>query len=212
MEAAVAGERTEVNANALPIQRLAAWGLRGIACLTAVGGVVASVGLWALARETQQVPWPVASLVLLQILFAAAVVAWVTLLWLRARGLGRLLPRDYPAITCVAICTRLTGELLATAFVLLSLALSVVSLTLVDPLSGSVVTAFGIEAGRVEPASWALAIATAILWPVAGLFAAGMVLFGAYLFAEALTAMLEYVRDVRRIREALSPSTGGNMD
>lgn len=208
MEAAVTDEITRVTGSALPIQRLAGWGLRGIAILAALGGLLGSVVFWALARATQELPWPLVSLVLLQILFAAAVVAWVALLWLRARQMGRLRSRDYPAITCVAACTRLMGELLAVVFVLFSLALSVVSLTAVEPFAGTVMTALDLEAELVEPVGWALAIATAIMWPVVGLFAAGMVLFGAYLFAEALAAMLEYVRDVRRIREALSRGTG----
>lgn len=204
METAVNDETTGGTEGALPLQRLAGWGLRGIAVLTGLGGLLTSVTLWTLAQETPQVPWPVASLVLLQALFAVAVLAWVVLLWRRARALGALETRDYPAITCVVVCTRLVGELLAIAFVLLALALSVISLTAVEPFAGTAVAAFGLEAELVEPASWGLAILTAILWPLAGLFAGGLVLFAAYLFADAMTAMLEYVRDVRRIRETLS--------
>jgi shikimate kinase len=41
-----------------------------------------------------------------------------------------------------------------------------------------------------------------LLWPLAGLAFAGAVLFAAYLAAELMILMLDYVRDVRRIREA----------
>ncbi|WP_018948738.1 hypothetical protein [Thioalkalivibrio sp. ALMg11] len=204
METAVNDETTGGTEGTLPLQRLAGWGLRGIAVLTGLGGLLASVAFWALAQETLEVPSPIASLVLLQILFAVAVVAWVALLWHRARALGALETRDYPAITCVVVGMRLIGELLAVGFVLFSLALSVISLTAIEPFAVAAVATFALETELVEPASWALAILAAILWPLAGLFAAGFALFGAYLFADAMTAMLEYVRDVRRIRKTLS--------
>lgn len=206
-ERALSEGTVDSTAGALPLQRVAGWGLRGIAGLIGLAGLLASGAFWVLAWETQQVPWPIISLVLLQILFAAALVAWVALLWQRARTLGALETRDYPAITCVVICIRLFGELLAIGFLAFSLALSVISLTAVEPFAGAAVAEFAPEAEWIEPAGLALAILAAILWPIAGLFAAGMVLFLAYLFADAMTAMLEYVRDVRRIRETLASST-----
>lgn len=197
-------ERTGGSAGVLPLQRLAAWGLRGFAFLTALGGLLASVAFWVLALETPEVPWPTLALVLLQGLFAIAVVAWTALLWRRGRALGALETRDYPAITCVVVCTRLIGEVLAIGFVLSSLALAVISLASVEPLASNAVAALDLDGELIEPASWTLAVLLAILWPLAGLFAAGMALLGAYLFADAMTAMLEYVRDVRRIRETLA--------
>ncbi len=189
------------------IQRLAAWGLRGIALLTAVGGVLASAAFWALLWRTwPAVPWLATSLVgavALQVLFAIAAAVWVVLLWRRSRMMASLIAPDYPAITCFAVCMRLAGELMATASVLFSLALSVSSLTWADVLVEAVLARLELQAELVGPATYALAGGLALMWPAAGLFMAGLLLFGSYLFAEALTAMLEYVRDVRRIRERL---------
>ncbi|WP_024326335.1 hypothetical protein [Thioalkalivibrio sp. AKL19] len=200
-------ERTGGSEGVLPLQRLAGWGLRGFAILTGLAGLLASGAFWTLAQETWQLPWPTISLVVLQILFAIAILAWAGLLWRRAQVLGALETRDYPAITCVVVCIRLMGELLAIGFVLFSLAFAVLSLTTVEPLASNAVVALGLNADRIEPAGWMLAVLLAALWPLAGLFAAGMALFGTYLFADAMTAMLEYVRDVRRIRETLASSS-----
>ncbi|MBS3800365.1 MAG: hypothetical protein KGY40_05185 [Thioalkalivibrio sp.] len=208
----MADPSTPATGGPLPIQHLAAWGLRGVALLTALAGILASITFWALAWQTPEWSWPLTALVLLQILFAAALVTWVVLLWQRARLIGTLRARDYPAITCVALCMRLMGELLATGFVWFSLALSVTSLTTVDPFASSVVMALDLEAELVEPATWVLAGTVALAWPLGGLFAGAMILFAAYLFAEALTAMLEYIRDIRRIREALSTQTERNAE
>ncbi len=197
-------ERTGGSEGVLPLQRLAGWGLRGFSILTGLAGLLASGAFWALAQETRQLPWPTISLVVLQILFAIAIVAWAGLLWRRARALGALETRDYPAITCVVVCVRLIGEVLAIGFVLSSLALAVISLASVDPLASNAVAVLNLDSDLAEPASWTLAVLLAILWPLAGLFAAAMALFGAYLFADAMSAMLEYVRDVRRIRETLA--------
>ncbi len=208
MEAPLTDETTGGTEGTLPLQRLAGWALRGIAALTGLGGLLASLAFWMLAQETPELPWPHVSLILLQILFGIAVVAWVALLWRRARALGALDTRDYPAITCVVVCMRLAGELLATGVALFALALSVISLTAAEPFAGAAVAAFGLEAEQVEAIGWALAVLAALLWPLAGLFAAGMILFGAYLFADAMMAMLEYVRDLRRIRETLASTSG----
>jgi len=190
------------------IQRLATWGLRGVAALTVLGGVLASAAFWVLVWRTwSTAPWPTESLVasaLLQVLFAIAVVVWAVLLWRRARMMAALVARDYPAITCFAVCMRLAGELAAILCVLFSLALSVASLTWADLFVGEVLARLQLQRDLLGPASYAMAGGLALMWPAAGLFAAGLMLFGAYLFAEALTAMLEYVRDVRRIRERLA--------
>lgn len=189
------------------IQLLAAWGLRGIASLTALGGALASAAFWALLWRTwPAVPWPASSLVgaiVLQILFAVAVAVWAVLLWRRSRIMARLIAPDYPAITCFAVFMRLAGELMAIACVLFSLALSVWSLTWADVLVDAVVARLELQTALVGPATSVLAAGLALMWPAAGLFMGGLILFGAYLFAEALSAMLEYVRDVRRIRERL---------
>lgn len=189
------------------IQRLAAWGLRGVAVLTLLGAAFAAVAFWTLAaRIWPTAAWPAATLtgfVLLSLLFAAAVGAWSVLLWRRARAMAGLITPDYPAITCFAVCLRLAGELMAILSVLFSLALSVSSLSWAGPLVDAVLTTLGTETATTREVTYAVAAGLALLWPAAGLFAAAFFLFGFYLFAEGLTAMLEYVRDVRRIRERL---------
>ncbi len=187
----------------IPIQRLAGAGLRVLAVMILVGGVLISATYWVIDWQTPPLPWPLAAVILLQILFAVAIASWFWLLWRRAGMLGTLVAHDYPVLTCTALCARLLGELIAILFVLSSLAFSIASLVAADPAAEAALTWLDLRAGVVEPATYGLAVVTALLWPIAGLAAGGFVLFGAYLFAEVLIAKLEFWRDIRRIREQL---------
>jgi hypothetical protein len=187
----------------IPIQRLAAAGLRALALMIVVGGILLSAIYWIVEWQTPPLPWPLAAVVLLQILFAVAIASWFWLLWRRARVLGTLVAQDYPVMTCTALCTRLLGELIAILFVLGSLAFSIASLFAADLAAETALAWLDLRAEIVEPTTYGLAAVTALLWPVAGLAAGGFVLFGAYLFAEVLIAKVEYWRDIRRIREQL---------
>ena len=187
----------------IPIQRLAAAGLRALALMIVVGGLLVSAIYWIVEWQTPPLPWPLAAVVLLQILFAVAIASWFWLLWRRARVLGTLVGRDYPAMTCTALCTRLLGELIAILFVLGSLAFSITTLFAADLAAETALAWLDLRAEIVEPTTYGLAMVTALLWPIAGLAAGGFVLFGAYLFAEVLIAKVEYWRDIRRIREQL---------
>lgn len=197
---------------AIPIQRLAATGLRVLAVMILVGGVLVSAIYWVVEWQTPPLPWPVAAVILLQILFAMTIASWFWLLWRRAGVLGNLVARDYPVMTCTALCMRLLGELIAILFVLSSLAFSIASLVAADPAAETALNWLDLRADIVEPATYGLAVVTALLWPIAGLAAGGFVIFGAYLFAEVLVAKLEFWRDIRRIREQLEsgiPSPDG---
>ena len=187
----------------IPIQRLAAAGLRVLAIMILVGGILVSAIYWIVEWQTPPLPWPVAAVILLQILFAAAIASWFWLLWHRAGVLGTLVARDYPVVTCTALCTRLLGEMIAILFVLGSLVFSIGSLFAADLAAATALAWLDLRADIVEPTTYGLAAITALLWPIAGLVAGGFVLFGAYLFAEVLIAKLEYWRDIRRIREQL---------
>lgn len=191
----------------IPIQRLAAAGLRALAVMIVVGGILVSAIYWIVEWQTPPLPWPLAAVVLLQILFAVAIASWFWLLWRRARVLGTLVAQDYPVMTCTALCTRLLGELIAILFVLGSLAFSIASLFAADLAAETALAWLDLRAEIVEPTTYGLAAVTALLWPVAGLAAGGFVLFGAYLFAEVLIAKVEYWRDIRRIREQLQSGT-----
>ena len=196
----------------IPIQRLAAAGLRVLAVMILVGGVLVSAIYWIVEWQTPPLPWPLAAVVLLQILFAVAIASWFWLLWRRAGMLRNLVAHDYPVMTCTALCARLLGELIAILFVLSSLAFSISSLVAADLAAATALTWLDLRADIVEPATYGLAAVTALLWPFAGLAAGGFVLFGAYLFAEVLIAKLEFWRDIRRIRERLQsriPSSDG---
>lgn len=196
----------------IPIHRLAAAGLRVLAVMILVGGVLVSAIYWIVEWQTPPLPWPLAAVILLQILFAVAIVSWFGLLWRRAGMLRNLVAQDYPVMTCTALCMRLLGELIAILFVLSSLAFSISSLVAADLAAETALTWLDLRAEIVEPTTYGLAAITALLWPVAGLVAGGFFLFGAYLFAEVLIAKLEYWRDIRRIREQLesgSPSSDG---
>jgi hypothetical protein len=197
---------------AIPIQRLAAAGLRALAVMILVGGMLTSAIYWVIDWQTPPLPWPLAAVILLQILFAVAIASWFWLLWRRAGMLGTLVAHDYPAMTCTALCARLLGELIAILFVLSSLAFSISSLVAADLAAEAALTRLDLRADIVEPMTYGLAAVTALLWPIAGLAAGGFVLFGAYLFAEVLIAKLEFWRDIRRIREQLqagTPSSAG---
>jgi hypothetical protein len=191
----------------IPIQRLAAAGLRALAVMIVVGGILVSAIYWIVEWQTPPLPWPLAAVILLQILFAVAIASWFWLLWRRARVLGTLVAQDYPVMTCTALCTRLLGELIAILFVLGSLAFSIASLFAADLAAETALAWLDLRAEIVEPTTYGLAAVTALLWPVAGLAAGGFVLFGAYLFAEVLIAKVEYWRDIRRIREQLQSGT-----
>jgi xanthosine utilization system XapX-like protein len=197
---------------AIPIQRLAAAGLRVLAVMILVGGLLVSAIYWVVEWQTPPLPWPLAAVILLQILFAGAIVSWFWLLWRRAGMLGNLVAHDYPVMTCTALCARLLGELIAILFVLSSLAFSIASLVAADLAAETALAWLDLRADIVEPTTYGLAVVTALLWPIAGLAAGGFVLFGAYLFAEVLVAKLEFWRDIRRIREQLQsgiPSPDG---
>ncbi|MFO8152579.1 hypothetical protein [Thioalkalivibrio sp.] len=187
----------------VPIQRLASAGLRVIAVMVLVAGALVSAIYWVVEWQTPPLPWPLAAVILLQILFAIAIALWFWLLWRRADMLRALVAHDYPAMTCTAVCTRLLGELIAVLFVLGSLAFSISSLVAADLAAEAALTWLDLRANIVEPTAYGLAVVIAVSWPVAGLMAGGFVLFGAYLFAEVLIAKLEYWRDIRRIREQL---------
>lgn len=191
----------------IPVQRLAAWGMRAAAVLVLLGGLLASAGFWGLLRELSDgAPPPsgtLTALALLQALFLAAVAGWTGLLWRRARGLAGLVTADYPAITCFALCMRLAGELAALLCVLASLGFSVATLAWGEPLAAPLTARLGADPALAGVATAALTGAAALAWPAAGLLLAGLILFGGYLFAEGLTVMLDYARDVRRIRERL---------
>jgi len=187
----------------IPIQRLAAAGLRVLALMILVGGILLSAIYWIVEWQTPPLPWPIAAVVLLQILFAVAIAAWFWLLWRRAGVLRSLVAHDYPVMTCTALCTRLLGELVAILFVLGSMAFSIASLFAADLAAETTLAWLDLRADIVEPTTYGLAAVTALLWPIAGLAAGGFVLFGAYLFAEVLIAKVEYWRDIRRIREQL---------
>lgn len=188
---------------AIPIQRLAAVGLRVLAVMVLVGGALVSAIYWVVEWQTPPLPWPLTAVILLQILFAIAIAAWFWLPWRRAGMLRSLVAHDYPAMTCTAVCMRLLGELIAVLFVLSSLAFSISSLVAADLAAEAALTWLDLRANIVEPTTYGLAVVTALMWPIAGLMAGGFVLFGAYLFAEVLIAKLEYWRDIRRIREQL---------
>lgn len=197
----------------IPIQRLAAAGLRALALMILVGGILVSAIYWIVEWQTPPLPWPIAAVVLLQILFAAAIASWFWLLWRRAGALESLVAHDYPVMTCTALCTRLLGELIAILFVLGSLAFSISSLFAADLAAEAALAWLDLRADIVEPTTYGLAAVTALMWPIAGLAAGGFVLFGAYLFAEVLIAKVEYWRDIRRIRERLQsgiPLSSGN--
>lgn len=187
----------------IPIQRIAAAGLRVLALMILVGGILLSAIYWIVEWQMPPLPWPIAAVVLLQILFALAIASWFWLLWRRAGVLETLVARDYPVMTCTALCARLLGELIAILFVLGSMAFSIGSLFAADLAAETALAWLDLRADIVEPATYGLAAVTALLWPLAGLAAGGFVLFGAYLFAEVLIAKLEYWRDIRRIREQL---------
>jgi hypothetical protein len=191
----------------IPIQRIAAAGLRALALMGLVGGILVAAIYWIVEWQTPPLPWPMAAVVLLQILFAVAIAAWFWLLWRRAGVLGSLAAHDYPVMTCTALCTRLLGELIAILFVLGSLAFSIASLFAADLAAETALAWLDLRADIVEPTTYGLAAVTALLWPIAGLAAGGFVLFGAYLFAEVLIAKVEYWRDIRRIRERLQSGT-----
>ena len=196
----------------IPIQRLAAAGFRVLAGMIVVGGLLVSAIYWIVDWQTPPLPWPLAAVILLQILFAVAIASWFWLLWRRAGMLGTLVAQDYPVLTCTALCARLLGELIAILFVISSLAFSIASLVAADPAAEAALNWLELRADIVEPATYGLAVVTALLWPIAGLAAGGFVLFGAYLFAEVLIAKLEFWRDIRRIREQLQsgiPSSNG---
>lgn len=190
----------------LSLQGLAAAGLKTLALAVVLGGLAGSVLFWLLLfRSAGPVHWlrdALAAGIVLQILFLAMLAIWAALAWRRAGSIAALDPPDYPAITCIAACTRLFGELGAVAVLGVSLGLAVATLAGEPLLAGTVTGWLGEQAGL--PA-WALPVLTAmaaLLWPLAGLAFAGGVLFAAYLAAELMTLMLDYVRDVRRIREA----------
>lgn len=186
---------------AIPIQRFAAAGLRVLAVMTVVGGVLFSAIYWVVEWQTPPLPWPLTAVILLQILLAVAIACWSWLLWRRAGILGNLTVHDYPVLTCTAVCSRLLGELLAILFVFSSLAFSIGSLVAADLAAETALTWLSLRADIVEPVAYGLAVATAMLWPIAGLAAGGLILFFAYLFAEVIIAKLEFWRDIRRIRE-----------
>jgi hypothetical protein len=188
------------------VQRLAAAGLRVFAAAGVLGGLVASVLFWLLALRYplagDWLPGSLLAAVVLQFLFLATLAAWAVLIWRRAGQVGALRPPDYPAITCVAACTRLLGELLALVTLAASLGVAVATLAGQPVLADMAVAWLG---GEEALPAWAVPAATllaALLWPLAGLAFAGAVLFAAYLAAELMILMLDYVRDVRRIREA----------
>jgi hypothetical protein len=190
----------------LAVQGLAAVGLRVLAAAGVLGGLAASVLFWILASR-YALPWDwlrgsLAAAIALQVLFLAALAAWAVLTWRRARQIGALRPPDYPVITCVAACTRLLGELCAVAILAASLGLAVATLA-GQPFLAAMVGDWLGGAGALPP--WAiptLTLLSALLWPLAGLAFAGGFVFAAYLVAELMSVMLDYVRDVRRIREA----------
>lgn len=188
---------------AIPIERFAAAGLRVLAVMILVGGVLISAIYWVVEWQTPPLPWPLAAVILLQVLFGVAIAAWVWLLWRRARMLRRLVAKDYPVMSCTAACVRLLGELIAILFVLGSLAFSILSLAAADLAAETALAWLDLRASIVEPTAYGLAAVTALLWPIAGLAAGGFVLFGTYLVAEILIAKLEFWRDIRRIREQL---------
>ncbi len=194
---------------AIPIERFAAAGLRMLAVMVLVGGILASVIYWVVDWVTPPLPWPLAAVVLLQILFGVAVASWVWLIWRRASMLRKLVAKDYPVMTCTAVCVRLLGELIAILFVLGSLAFSISSVVAADLTAEIVLRWLDLQANIVEPVTYGLAAITALLWPIAGLAAGGFVLFGTYLFAEVLIAKLEFWRDLRRIREQLESGIPG---
>lgn len=187
--------------HAIPIQRFAAGGLRLLAVMTVVSGALFSAIYWVVEWQTPPLPWPLTAVILLQILLAVAVACWSWLLWGRAGILGNLTVHDYPVLTCTAVCSRLLGELIAIMFVFSSLAFSIGSLVAADLAAETALTWLSMRADIVEPVAYGLAVATAMLWPIAGLAAGGLVLFFAYLFAEVIIAKLEFWRDIRRIRE-----------
>lgn len=196
----------------IPVQRLAAWGLRGLAVLLGLGGLLASAAFWSLAHEVEGLAgWVRASLpsaIALQLLLVGAVAGWLLLLERRAAMIGALRVDDYPTISCVAACTRLLGELLATGMLCASLALAVLTLADAAPFAQLMLERLGPDGEGAVTASWVLNGLAALMWPMLGLFAAGLVLFGAYLVAEGLGLMLDYVRDIRRIRESLERGEG----
>ncbi|MFO8004659.1 hypothetical protein [Thioalkalivibrio sp.] len=196
----------------IPIQRLAGAGLRVLAVMILVGGVLISATYWVIDWQTPPLPWPLAAVILLQILFAVAIASWFWLLWRRAGMLGTLVAHDYPVMTCTALCARLLGEMIAILFVLSSLAFSISSLVAADLAAATALTWLDLRADIVEPTTYGLAAVTALLWPIAGLAAGGFVLFGAYLFAEVLIAKLEFWRDIRRIREQLQSGIPSSED
>jgi hypothetical protein len=183
---------------AIPIQRFAAAGLRVLAVMILVGGILVSAIYWVVEWQTPRFPWPLAAVIPLKILFAITIASWFWLLWRRAGMLGNLVAQDYPVMTCMATCMRLLGELIAILFVLSSLAFAILSLVAADlaaatALSWFDLSWFDLRADIVEPTTYGLAAVTALLWPIAGLAAGGFVLFGAYLFAEVLIAKLEFL-------------------
>lgn len=209
----LAGRRpADSAAGGFPVQRLAAAGLRLFAGAGALGGLGASVLFWVLVlRYPLPGDWLRGSLpaaIALQVLFLGALAAWTILIWRRAGQVGNLRAPDYPVITCVAACVRLLGELCAIAVVAVSLGLAVATLAGQPLLTGTVAGWPGAE-GNLP--AWAIPVVTvsaALLWPLAGLAFAGGFLFAAYLLAEFMTVMLDYVRDVRRIREAVEAGRG----
>ncbi len=60
----------------IPIHRLAAAGLRVLAVMILVGGLLVSAIYWIVEWQTPPLPWPLAAVILLQILFAVAIVSW----------------------------------------------------------------------------------------------------------------------------------------
>ena len=176
---------------AIPIERFAAAGLRVLAVMILLGGVLISAVYWVVEWQTPPLPWPLAAVILLQILFAVAIAAWVWLIWRRASMLRILVAKDYPVMSCTAACVRLLGELTAILFVLGSLAFSISSLAAADLAAETALAWLDLRASIVEPTAYGLAAVTALLWPIAGLAAGGFVLFGTYLVAEILRIMKE---------------------
>lgn len=190
----------------LAVQRLAASGLRVFAVTVVLAGLAASVLFWLVVfRSPGPLHWlrdALAAGIALQLLFLATLAAWAVLVWRRAARIGALDAPDYPVVSCVAACIRLLGELGAVAVLAVSLGLAVATLAGQPLVAGPIADWLGGEGALPPWAVPALTLMLALVWPLAGGVFAGGILFAAYLAAELMSLMLDYVRDVRRIREA----------
>lgn len=196
---------------AFPLQRLASWGLKTMATLVLLGGLL-GLAAYFLVSTTQwgraprlETPlawhvWPG--------LFALVTLAWALLMWRRARELSRVMTPDFPAWRCVAACFRLAGEMAAVLSVLLGAAMAVLTVDTAAYWLPHVLDQLGVASDQLPselaPVTALFTVGACVGWLLLGLLAGAGALFGGYLLAEALLGLLHFMGDIRRIRERIA--------